>query len=494
MSIITKGKRRSRTKRSKRKAGGLPGEVEAALARERTPESKPACPPLSEYIEYAKEVFQVPEWTKRTLTGKEHSEVAAKAVKDFGIEADEIESIVESSYGFIVPTSNLLNFTPSDPSITYGYESIYYKRKGSLNFNRVEMLRELWGHRGGAQKYVPLLDDPDREVYRTCENCGKVLYADSFDCVSHLCITEEDIGYTPEDKQFQADEARRENKALKQHGTSARNHSQYSDFEKKLFVYDLGRFEDKDIYDWMEDQVRRQNTYGMGLISPEGKKITAQNGRWCNVKGSRSRHLYKVLKDAIGEIPDCILLTLTTHEPEVESFMPDNTNLLPVQYATIYVGKWITRFMKDLRQYQKSRGISWAFVAWVLEFQKNGYPHIHIIFKGKWLGNIREIAKLWPYCEPQGVDYMDKRKYEQRLMREGRLKPGRHVGGIRLVNYLCGYASKMSQTLTEDGVHKGYAWLAFFGGRMYNVAREYKKEKDPEKKKDWKCEGLKVII
>lgn len=272
----------------------------------------------------------------------------------------------------------------------------------------------------------------------------------------------------------------------------------YTTLENKLFVYELGILAEEDIYHWFEDLVRRQNSYGIGLVSPEGKTIVAQNGRWCNAKGKRSIHIQKVFKEGIGEISDCILLTLTTHQAEVRQFMPENTKLLPVQYATIYIGKWISTFIRRLRKYQKKNGIPWEFVGWTLEFQENGYPHIHMIFRGRWIGSIQEIAKLWPYSEPQGVDYMDKRKYERQLISQGKLKPGRHVSGIRLVNYITAYVSKCSKALVvknnEIYVHKGYAWLAFAGGRLFNVAREYKKEKKQEKQEGWRCEGLKVIL
>jgi len=89
---------------------------------------------------------------------------------------------------------------------------------------------------------------------------------------------------------------------------------------------------------------------------------------------------------------------------------------------------------------------------------------------------------------------MDKRKYERQLVSRGKLKPGRHVLGIRLINYVTAYVSKCSRALTKDGVHKGYAFLAFFGGRLYNVAREYKKERTRERQEGWRCEGLKVIL
>jgi hypothetical protein len=45
-------------------------------------------------------------------------------------------------------------------------------------------------------------------------------------------------------------------------------------------------------------------------------------------------------------------------------------------------------------------------------------------------------------------------------------------------------------------VHKGYAWLAYSGGRMFNVAREYKREKNPDLQKEdkggWEYGGVQV--
>lgn len=287
--------------------------------------------------------------------------------------------------------------------------------------------------------------------------------------------------------------------------------------KKRLYAYELGLIRENEVYEWFADLVNRQNNTGARLISPEGKEIIAQNGRFCNKRGKRSIHIQKVFKEGIGEISDCILLTLTTHENEVRSVMPENTNLKPVQFATMEVGKWISYFLRRLRQYQKNRGIAWEFVGWTLEFQEgeekgpeghhgdhlkmhNGFPHVHMIFKGKWIGSIEEIASLWPYCEAQGVDYMNKAKYERKLRAEGKLKPWEHVSGIHLINYVTSYVSKCSKAviMREKDIygHKGYAWLAYSGGRMFNVAREYKREKNPDLQKDdkggWEYGGVQV--
>lgn len=290
---------------------------------------------------------------------------------------------------------------------------------------------------------------------------------------------------------------------------------------KRLYAYELGLIRESEVYEWFADLVNRQNNLGAMLQNPEGKQIIAQDGRFCNRKGKRSIHIQKAFKEGIGEMTDCILLTLTVHENEVRSLMPENTNLLPVQFATVNVGKWISRFLDRLRKYQAraGRNIPWEFVGWTLEFQEgekdgpdghhgdsfkmhNGFPHVHMIFRGKWIGAIKEIAALWPYCEPQGVDYLDRAKYERRLRSQGKLAAGRRVAGVRLINYVTAYVSKCSKAVVVKGkdvyVHKGYAWLAFLGGRMFNVTRDYRREKtriseEVQDSEKWSYQGVGVI-
>lgn len=277
--------------------------------------------------------------------------------------------------------------------------------------------------------------------------------------------------------------------------------------KKRLYAYDLGLIGDHDVYFWFADMVGRQNNGGAVLISPEGERKIARNGRFCNIKGQRSIQIERTFKEGIGPITDCIMLSLTVHEKEVLSFMPGNTNLLPVEFATVMIGSWVRYFLVRLRQFQETRGLSWEYVGYVVEFQQgdekvhgndpskmyNGFPHVHMIFRGKWIGKIQEIASLWPYCEPQGVDYMDRKKYERGLRAKGKLKSGQHPSAIRLINYVTKYVAKCSKAVvTRDGkvfIHKGYAWLAFSGGRMFNVARNYKRENKKEKQEGWQYEG-----
>jgi len=252
--------------------------------------------------------------------------------------------------------------------------------------------------------------------------------------------------------------------------------------ESRLYAYNIGLLTDKDIYQWFSDLIYRQNNRGYKIINACTREVIESfQGRFCNRKGKRSAHIQKIFQDSIGEISDCILLTLSTHQTEVMSFMDPLTNLKPVEFAICNIGRWTSKFLSSLRHYQERNSIPWEFVGWTLQFQENGFPHIHMIFRGRWLGSIQSIARLWPYCEPQGVDYEDKKKYEERLMSEGKLSPGKHVSGIHLVKYITAYVSKCEKAYIADkGVHKGYAWLAFSKGRLFSVSRKYKSVNEQE--------------
>lgn len=140
-------------------AGGSPRHVEGALAPEHRRVSDPASPPqsvLDEFIEEAKKVFGIPD--------------------------NEPEEPRRGSYGFIDTTSNC-------SQNTYGYSSLYYKRKGAFNINRINIIREAFGgRRQGGKSFKEPEEDKNRKVYRVCEDCGNALYEGTYDVVSHLCV------------------------------------------------------------------------------------------------------------------------------------------------------------------------------------------------------------------------------------------------------------------------------------------------------------------
>jgi len=151
--------------------------------------------------------------------------------------------------------------------------------------------------------------------------------------------------------------------------------------------------------------------------------------------------------------------------------MPYYTNLDTVSFSITKIGDWIREFRERLFMYQQRREIDWQFKGWTIEFQEKnnrGFPHVHMIFAGNWLGKINEIQTLWPYGI---VELTTKKDIEKRY-------PGRKIDSLRLANYLTKYVSKSSSAITEEGVHKGYAWLAFSGGRVFSVKHEKKRVKE----------------
>lgn len=81
---------------------------------------------------------------------------------------------------------------------------------------------------------------------------------------------------------------------------------------------------------------------------------------------------------------------------------------------------------------------------------------------------MNKLCEYWPYCEPQGVDISDLKKLRKRY-------PRKAFSPLSVANYATRYVSKSGEAIKEGKIHKGYAWLAFTGGRIFNI-RHTKKE------------------
>lgn len=241
----------------------------------------------------------------------------------------------------------------------------------------------------------------------------------------------------------------------------------------RLYAYDVGWFNEHDVYCWFNDLVFRQNNTFRPIKNENGTtRLVKARGRW-SVDLPGGRMVEKRLQEKLEGIENPILLTLTTHEPLIEAIMPNNTNLLPVEWAICNIGTWISIFLKALRQYQKNRGLDWRYYGWVLEFQENGFPHVHIIFSGSWIGRISDISGLWPYCAENGVDLSDRKKLTKKFK-----KMGKDFSPLRLPSYVAKYVTKGFNAVSGLGVNKSYAWLAFSGGRIFNLAQPKRKTKN----------------
>ncbi|HOE15935.1 MAG TPA: hypothetical protein PLX02_01250 [Syntrophorhabdaceae bacterium] len=253
--------------------------------------------------------------------------------------------------------------------------------------------------------------------------------------------------------------------------------------KSRLSLVDLNLIQEEDVYSTFHSVIEQQSTYGniFVLKNPEDQQkghserlCLESSSRW-NIKGNGYlKKLRKRCKKELGRVVDPLMLTLTVHPSKVIGKMPGDTNLKPIAWFIMNLGGFINTFLKRLRQHQKRRKIKWEYVGYVLEMNDgtrrpdglgSGWPNIHMIFRSRYVGNINKIAELWDWSEPQGVDYTNRKKLEKKF--------GTKVKRISLVNYVTKYVSKGKECLKDGMVHKSWAWVYFFGVRMYNLSHKH---------------------
>ncbi|MHB8109436.1 MAG: hypothetical protein ACYDHW_05300 [Syntrophorhabdaceae bacterium] len=254
--------------------------------------------------------------------------------------------------------------------------------------------------------------------------------------------------------------------------------------EKRLELYDLNLIQENDVYEWFFELVKNQSLKKTVLRNQETgeEKAFLQGGRWCMTDKAYEKKLIKKFKKKLGKRSNIMFLSLTIDRRKVFEAMPPNTNLPPIAWAIMNVGKWTSDFMQSLKAYHRkfnrrakkngTRPIRAYFVGWVLEEQEeSGWPHIHMIWVSNYIGQIQEVAELWPWGgdDGQGVDYVDRKKLE-RLRKEKGLKANR----TNVVNYVIKYIGKNRKNSDVQGsVSKTMAWIAFFGVRLFNLSHKY---------------------
>lgn len=259
--------------------------------------------------------------------------------------------------------------------------------------------------------------------------------------------------------------------------------------DTRIYLRDLNLITLEDIFNVFDYDIYMQNNYGAVIENSTGQRIKLQKGRYSLKAGARASYIEKRVKKELQPIKQVIMLSLSMYQPEIQSIMPDNTNLLPIEYAILHAWEYLNGFLKRLRDYMKRRSLPWGYIGAVLEFQDeddtNGFPHFHVLFTNRWLGPIEEIAELWPYAPAHGVDFMTKAKWEKQ-------NPGKKYTPLRLAKYLSKYLSKSQFYDKEKGIHKCHAIASFYGVRMFNFAHEYRAGKELKKDKEdvWKFIGM----
>ena len=244
-----------------------------------------------------------------------------------------------------------------------------------------------------------------------------------------------------------------------------------------LWLYEHGVISESGVYAIFADTFMRQNLPIVIGKDAEKKVIDNYSARF-NRSRAAGYHVRKRMKNQSTYAENPIMVTLTISREKIEPLMPNNTNLDPVMFSIWNIGSWIRDFQRRLFMYQQRREIKWSFLGWVLEFQgekedteerkylNRGYPHPHIIYDSKWMGDIREIQELWSYGI---VELTTKRDIIKRY-------PDRKYDRLSVANYISKYLTKARlKAVGALGVHKGYAWLAFSGGRIFSIKHEKKK-------------------
>ncbi|MGD0237197.1 MAG: hypothetical protein ABSC55_22040 [Syntrophorhabdales bacterium] len=248
------------------------------------------------------------------------------------------------------------------------------------------------------------------------------------------------------------------------------------------YFYNLNLITDDDIHGGFARCVASQRAYGHMFRNREtGEKINARDkGRW----GHPRAYLWNVrrkIKEEMGICKNPIMLTLSVSPKIVERRLPGNTNMVPIAWFIFHLGEFLSQFGQRLWKYQKKEKIPWSFVAWVLEIGESGWPNIHWIFEGPWIGDIGDIAKLWPWSEPQGVDISDVAKLRKR-------HPEKKYTPLYLVNYITKYVTKGTDAFVGGKVHRSWAWVYFAGLRMFAI-RNSILQKGPKTPGKWECAG-----
>jgi hypothetical protein len=261
--------------------------------------------------------------------------------------------------------------------------------------------------------------------------------------------------------------------------------------EERRRHFEMGLITRHAIYASFWDRVWRQNNQGI-VVEKAGERRVIENlsGRW-NKKRPWGYQVRKRLRGELIDVVNPVMVTLTVSRERVEQYMPSHTNFDPVSYAIWNIGEWISYFQNRLDKYQKKHDFPCEFIGWALQFQgekggkeefNRGFPHIHMIYAGNWVGYMRDMQALWPYGGPNSVDIEDRKKFMKR-------HPNIPYTSIKVANYLTKYVSKTGGAIIDETgeyrsgqVHKGYAWLAFAGGRVFSIAHKSKQENADKEK------------
>lgn len=196
------------------------------------------------------------------------------------------------------------------------------------------------------------------------------------------------------------------------------------------------------------------------LYNPgEQKKLCLPSrGRW-NSKGGYARMVRKRLFEEMDKHRELTMLTLTFDPELVQSQMPDWWVYGVSEWLAVAGGLYLNDFLKRLRKYRE-RGVGqrWNYLGHVVEVQKNGNIHYHVIFFGNWIAPIGELKRMWGGSHHDaGVDVS---------------KPSRGKSHKALKHYISKYLTKTMEDQEDPSVIRVFALMWRYKIRTYNISHE----------------------
>lgn len=220
----------------------------------------------------------------------------------------------------------------------------------------------------------------------------------------------------------------------------------------------------------LEDLKSIKRNFEKMLMKEEGKYVVLYNpnekkklcvpsrGRW-NSKGGYARKVRKDIFEEIDKHKSIQMLTLTFDPELVESQIPDWWVFGVKEWLAVAGGHYLNDFLKRLRKYREREvNQRWNYLGHVVEIQKNGNIHFHVLFFGTWIAPIAELKRFWGGSHHDaGVDIS---------------KPSRGKGHKGLKHYLTKYITKSLEDREDPDLVTIYALMWRYKIRIYNLSHE----------------------
>jgi len=198
------------------------------------------------------------------------------------------------------------------------------------------------------------------------------------------------------------------------------------------------------------------------------------NCRYCSTCAARlAGPLRRKLQWAVEQWDSAWMLTLTLNQKPWNARYGDGV-VGPAEAAYRYVSKerLISRLVRELRRKGLVASKRWAVV---LEFQKNGFPHWHVVIDAKYVP-IDVVREIWDRLRPNWFDDIE---YDGPPMGQTKFSAPKFANAKHAARYVTKYVSK----IPSDGWP---GWVLAYEGRIPRISHSrglfagYSEEEEPE--------------